>query len=242
VNGNYIFKAFLTNTVTGEINQEIANFGVPSSVNNGAYGNSVATANLVTPFDFDGDGKDELLVTNNYGSYVLSISRVSAASGYLFNAASIGYTNKIYPNSTLFPGDFNGDGKTDFLDRASDGSWWLEYSGVSWSGADNDHKIVVSDFNGDGKSDILHGYISSSSGSTFNIYYSNGTISSASFQKEVFNYNHLLAYRNGAGFVSGDFNGDGRSDLMNRMNIYSGGDLVTFNANRNGPVESKRRL
>ncbi|NII25714.1 hypothetical protein HB364_11510 [Pseudoflavitalea sp. X16] len=240
------FKAFLTCPSTNEINSEIVNFGFGSYPPD-FYANTVADADMITPFDFDGDGKHEILVTKDNTSYVLSVQRVSATTGYSFGAFVIATTAEVIKNCRVYPGDFNGDRKSDLLVRNTNGSWKILYStGASFVAASfsfnqspnitgnySDDKMIVSDFNGDGKSDIVHGFPywvgGVSTSSRFSLYYSRGGIGgSSSFLYEQYVYNNVLSFGE---FTVGDFNGDGRSDLLNRFNVSSPADFIGFKQN-----------
>jgi RHS repeat-associated protein len=129
--------------------------------------------------DFDGDGQMEMMTLDNFGYGKI----------YKFNGSDFitGNTTSIYfgmPTS-IFMGDFNGDGKTDFL-RYSNG-WKTFYStGVGFEEkynvsflnrnpiTENDpyneaSYALITDMNGDGKDDIVYSFKN-----IINIYLSKG--------------------------------------------------------------------
>lgn len=236
------FKAFLTSPSTYETNQEVVGFGFGPNPSPDFYAGTVADADMINTIDFDGDGKMEILVVKDGQSYILSIQRLPPSTGQSFASSVIYTSGEITKDSKIYPGDFNGDRKTDILARNSNGTWKVLYStgkafvassftfvqtpNVSGSGAD---KISVADFNGDGKSDVLHGFAvwvnGMSSSSKFSLYYSRGGVGASSFYHEQYLYNKILA----AGELTpGDFNGDGRGDLLNRFNVNSPADFISF--------------
>jgi phage gp16-like protein len=132
-------------------------------------------------------------------------------------------------NYNYLTGDFNGDGLTDIAHFAyrtylhiwlfkSDGTYEIKdrYPEDNHYGMDNDanYKFITGDFNGDGKTDLthivndnyLHLWISNGDG-TFDI-------------KDRFPASNGYALKNDAyyHFSSGDFNGDGRTDLFHVVN------------------------
>ncbi len=232
------YKAFISSPATGEINQEIGNFGFGPDTYLGYYAVTIADADLINVFDFDGDGKMEILVTKDQNSYVLSINRVFGSPDY-FTASVIYTSSEITKDSKIFPGDFNGDRKTDFLVKNSSDTWKILHGtgtaftasaftfnqAITFTGDPIlDDKLVVSDFNGDGRSDIMHGFaLSGSSVSNFSLYFSRGK--GAGFYNEVYNWPKSLLYGD---ITVGDFNGDGRSDILRRENINSKIDFVSF--------------
>ena len=234
---SFDYKSFITSPGTNEVNKEILNFGVGSNPYGSYYAQTIADADLITTLDIDGDGKMELLVTKDQISYIVSIQRVSITTGYYFAASTLFTTSLITKDSKYFPGDFNGDHKTDLLIKNLNGTWNVLYSsGTSFISAPftfvqvpnlTNDRISIGDFNGDGKSDILHGYpIGTTSTSKLSVYYSRGITGATPFYNEQYTYNNVLSQD---GFVVGDFNGDGRSDLLNRFNIFSNGaDFISI--------------
>lgn len=234
-------KAFFSSPATSEANLEIVNFGVGSNpYGNDYFAKTVNEADYINVLDFDGDGKMELLVIKGQTSYVLSISRVSPASGFSFAASIIYTTTLINKDALLFPGDFNGDRKADLLIRNSNGVWNILYSTgnqfvsesfnfnqtVAFSNGriDDNHKILIGDFNGDGKSDILHGYNYWFNGNTLksklSLYYSRSVVSApvSAFYYEQYDYTQLGL----SAAIVGDFNGDGRADFMTNLGTGAG--------------------
>jgi RHS repeat-associated protein len=239
------YKAFLSSPSTNEMNREVANFGFGSNSLGDWYAGTVADADFVYTLDFDGDGKTELLVTKDYQTYIIKVQRVSATTGFSFAASVVYSTYEINKDSKVYFGDFNSDRKTDILVRNSSGSWKILYGtgtafttvpfgfnqapAVTGTGTD---KVIVADFNGDGYSDILHAYAyfvnGVSNSSRFSLYYYKGANSSSPFYYEQYVYNNILAYGD---LTVGDFNGDGRSDLLNRYNVNSPADFISFKPN-----------
>ncbi|QES88069.1 FG-GAP-like repeat-containing protein [Rhizosphaericola mali] len=243
VNSSNEFKGFFSNPRSGVINAEIATFGVSGTTTDPFYANSIASASELIPIDFDGDGKQELFVVTPTQSYILSIYPISATSGYSY-AAKILYTTtsitapSVTPSSssnyfvgnTIFPGDFNGDGKMDILSRAgySDpSSTWNIYTSTGasfiatpfiWTnrpylpqdGAGSAHHIVVGDINGDGRDDVWQAMDLSSSSSQNNAYFSNGQY----FVRETYPTSGSVNGSTNLSDIIGDFNGDGKPDIL----------------------------
>ncbi|MBF0495900.1 MAG: S8 family serine peptidase [Deltaproteobacteria bacterium] len=166
-----------------------------------------------TEFDFNGDGKADILWRNGSSGSIWM---------YFMNGTSIGSQGSVGfvsdPNWKIQGlGDFNGDGKADILFRhAITGQVWMYLmngTAVSSQGpvatvSDLNWSIQgVGDFNGDGKADVL--WKNAATGQIW-IWLMNGT--SISSQGSV-------------GFVGdsnwkiqriGDFNGDGKADILFR--------------------------
>lgn len=183
--------------------------------------------------DFNGDGRSDILIRDQ-------------ASGWLTNwlgTANGGLTNNNSAAATLFTldwnvagtGDFNGDGRVDFLLR-QDGGQLTQWLGTSNGGfVDNgptasiyfdiDWKLVgTGDFNGDGRDDFL---LQNSQGWTTNWL---GT-SNGSFVNNGANTSLLFAPEwKFEGF--GDFNGDGMTDFLLRSS--TGGWLTEWLGTPNG--------
>lgn len=224
------FKGFFSSPKKGIFNQEIAIFGVEGTSSDPFYANSIASATQLMPIDFDGDGKQEILVVKDNQSYVLSVFPVSATTGYLYAAQVLHTVTGIKSNYPVFPGDFNGDGKTDLLYRntpdITTGSWYIltstgkvynsqafgfanrPYLPVDNSGSA--HHLMVADLNGDGKSDVMHSLDLTTSSSRHTIYYSNGL----SFLIESYDQAVSTNGSVDANTVVGDFNGDGKADIL----------------------------
>jgi C1A family cysteine protease len=180
--------------------------------------------------DFNGDGKTDLvhLVNNNYlhtwnsrgdGTFDIK-NRFPAQNGYALNTTA-GYRFLV--------GDFNGDGKSDLFHIVNNdySNTWLSrgdgtfdiknrfpaQNGYAMQNTANYH-FIVGDFNGDGKSDLIH---------IVNNDYSHVWISRGDGTFEVknrFPAQNTYALNNTAGyrFLAGDFNGDGKTDLMHIVN------------------------
>lgn len=198
--------------------------------------NSIAAADKILPFDLNGDGKQEVLVVKGNQTSILSLSADN--NGITFTASIILTTTEIASGDRLFPGDFNGDRKSDLLIKKTNGQWKILYStGIGFNisnfnfnqtvilnGDNTDHKIIVGDFNGDGKSDILHGYnYGTGNNSKLSMYYSKGI--NSSFFYEQYDYNTSLPFND---VVPGDFNGDGRTDILLKGHISLPADIIYF--------------
>jgi RHS repeat-associated protein len=117
------------------------------------------------PIDFNGDGKDELMVARK--DNITNIYKFTTQNNIDYT------TNEIYSEGfpsiyhKVYPGDYNGDGRADLLTKVVDSQnqkrWHLYY----WvEGSFIEHEVVgilppdvddidIADYNTDGKSDVL---------------------------------------------------------------------------------------
>lgn len=192
--------------------------------------------------DFNGDGKTDLLflnaTTNGVAIWQIDGAQVTAAPQIGIAAAGWAYTST---------GDFNGDGKTDLLfsNAATHGLMIWQVKGTQI--ADNSqigtvnaaagwHFTTTGDFNGDGKTDLLflndttHGVA---------IWQMDGSRITDAPQIGVVNAAGGWHFQD-----TGDFNGDGKTDLlflndtthgvaiwqMNGSQIAASGQIGSINA------------
>ena len=182
------------------------------------------TANLTTSLewqpagigDFNGDGKDDVMMRNARGSWFYypmnGRSHIRAQRG----TANL-TTNLEWQLAGI--GDFNGDGKDDVLLRHARGSWfYYPMNGRSHIRAQRGTANLttnlewqlagIGDFNGDGKDDVMMRH---ARGSWF--YYPMNGRSHIRAQRGTANLTTSLDWQP-AGI--GDFNGDGKDDVMMR--------------------------
>ena len=216
------------------------NFGTPTVVGGTATQGGVGYLQVFS--DFNRDGKSDFLFLNGANLYAF-LSNGDGTYTAKNSAAPNGWNFGATPSSsyTLIPGDFDGDGETEF---AMLGGGYLyvflsnadgTFSGVTFpcpngwnfgSPPTSSFTPVAGDFNADGKTDFLmvggqylYEFLSNGDG-TFTgntILVSNGwnfgTPPSASFTP-----------------ITGDFNGDGKSDFI----MMGAGNLYEFLGNGDG--------
>ncbi len=186
------------------------------------------------PFDFNVDGKSDLLLRNSVGGI----------SGWYMDGTTITSTFNLLSNdpslTITHTGDFNGDGTEDVLWRKADGSvtmWLLNANAVVGSalilGPGSGWTVThVADFNGDGRADILFRHTDG----RVAMWLMNGTT--------LINGAGLLEAASGWTVTHvADFNGDGKADilfrhtdgriamwLMNGLTLISGAGLLEANS------------
>jgi FG-GAP-like repeat len=180
-----------------------------------AFGAANPTAQLGVG-DFDGDGKDDLLLATSNGWYYSS----AGVSEWRFLNDMSDLTG------TLLFGDFDGDGRTDVF--TVHGSNWL----VSWGGISGWEKINESDAP---LSDLAVGYFDDDRRA--DVFYANGTewlISSGGVAPfELFDTSSFRV----SNLRFGDFNGDGRTDVFG---VANGAWSVTYSGSVNWkPLRSR---
>lgn len=226
INKDDSYGAFFSSPQKGVQNAEIAGFGVGTG-SGSFYATTIASADNIIPADIDGDGKTELLVIKGTTTYVVSVFPVAPSSGYLYAATTMFTTTDIQKGYRIFPGDFNGDGKADFLIRktaTTNGEWSILIGTGTYFTRQNigllytpilpgdgtytsAHNIMIGDLNNDGKSDIIHCLDRSANTSSYAVYYSTGD----GFYTEDLSANVSV---NGENMLSGDFNADGKVDAV----------------------------
>ena len=184
------------------------------------------SSSIVGQRDFNGDGKADLLLSGTNGATSIWLMGASQSSGKAKVIAKIPLGNVGNGWSVVGTGDFNGDGYGDILWRNANGdtSIWL------MSGNGNDVKVLsttdlggvpaswfvvqTGDFNGDGKADILW----RNSNGDISIWLMTPTQTNPP-QMQVLSATAITVPAVWNEVHTGDFNGDGKSDILWR-NTY----------------------
>lgn len=173
--------------------------------------------NMMVPGDFDGDGRLDMLLwseaDDRYRVYY------SVPSGLNFQSPVGTNIPRGNTDNPMLPADFNGDGRTDVL------VWGMPGTGSTYSlllaeqthflapvvtnvpvetGGQN--RCILGEFNGDGRADLM---VWNASVSRYDIYLCTGMAFSAPIRTNV-----TSAFVTSGSNISGDFNGDGLTDVM----------------------------
>jgi hypothetical protein len=209
-----------------------ANGGV---VNNGGNVYTVVDNawDLAGTGDFNGDGRDDILFRNDSGAV---FNFLGTANGGIQNNGNNSWMGLSASWTVSGVGDFNGDGRDDILFRDANGVIF-DYLGTASGGfvgntnnlytdiADAWHVAGVGDFNGDGRDDIL---FRNDNGAITNFL---GTANGGIVNNGGNTYTAVGSAWHVAGL--GDFNGDGRDDILWRND---NGSVFTFLSTANGGV------
>jgi RHS repeat-associated protein len=183
--------------------------------------------------DFNGDGKTDLLGYGNVatGRYAIAYGRASGLAAWQNTGVAWQPSNYSLDKT----GDFNGDGKADILGygnvvssqyaiayggAAAGGLAAWTNTGIAWNGNYSLDKLA--DLNGDGKIDIL--CYGCAVGGSYSASYGTATGLAA--------WANLGAAWNGNYGLDkiGDFNGDGRADVLGYGNVVSSRYSLVFGA------------
>lgn len=206
--------------IIGEWLGQAAQFTNNSGVAANAVDNSWIVARVA---DFNGDGRDDILWRHTSGEIGQWLAQLDGSFANNGGAAA----NLVDPSWTVMAsGDFNGDGKADILWRHTSGVY-VEWQG-SLTGKLNNVGGVMSgatgsvvgsgDFNGDGRDDVL---IRNASSGLLTSW-----MGQANGQFIAFTPTQQLSDLNWKIVAIGDYNGDGRDDLIWRHSSGAAGEWL----------------
>jgi RHS repeat-associated protein len=193
-----------------------------------------AASDKVHIVDFNGDGKSDIMLVKG------TTCEVFTFDGWIARRIHFS-TNYLTKDHLSYFGDFNGDRKTDILAKQTTSGVWkvLISNGIGFyespftfnTTPDTDlflgDQLAIADLNGDGKSDIYHGWqLPDLETASLDTYYGKGYSSNgASFHRITSTYAITLG---APPPMIGDFNGDGRADVLNFKNIEQAMDVFNF--------------
>ncbi len=215
---------------------------IPATIE--GYYSSDSTPQYVQFGDFNGDGKTDYMWIpgNGDGRWLVAYSTGNGFTLPSYSAPAItstigGYDTRHSNSHYVQFGDFNGDGKTDYMwiPGNGDGRWLVAYSTgngftlpsysapaipATIGGYDAHHSgpqyMRFGDFNGDGKTDYM--WIPGNGDGRWLVAYSTGngfTLPSYSAPAITSTIGGYDAYHSGPQYMQfGDFNGDGKTDYM----------------------------
>jgi len=185
--------------------------------------------------DFNGDGFSDLFLQPKASGQPVQIVLGLGDGSYTsaiqeWGSSDLG-ANWLESGSSVAVGDFDGDGQDELLVQPVSGgnvqiyepeldgtitgakySWPTSYAGADWSGGAS--RLLVGDFNGDGRDDVL---IQTKTQSGLNAVVLTDTsgkpaaTANQTWSNGYLGYTWSTPYRN---LIIGDFNGDGRDDLL----------------------------
>lgn len=173
--------------------------------------------------DFNGDGRADIVVVQTDGNNWVGLGNSNGTFNKVEHIGSVDGRRHSRDNTLFASGDFNGDGKSDIVALQTNGDQWvgisngngtfnrLESAGtidgrLHWK---SNSQLGVGDFNGDGRSDLI--VVQSDGNNWVGLANSNGTFN----RVEGIGSMDGRRYTNGQTFfTTGDFNGDGLSDLL----------------------------
>lgn len=205
---------------------------------NGTYGSFVA--------DFNGDGKSDLLRwSSDMAQNALYLSNGDGTFQMVQNGSITG-AHFAHPNGTYgsFVADLNGDGRADLLRWSSDIAQNVLYmsngdgsfraiqnssiTGANFAHPNGSYGSYVIDINGDGRSDLFRW---SSDPAQNIVFLSNGDGTFQSIQNSSITGTQFSHPNGTFGSFVGDFDGDGKSDLL-RWSTVSAYNSLYWNAQR----------
>ncbi|MDD2766136.1 MAG: FG-GAP-like repeat-containing protein, partial [Candidatus Moranbacteria bacterium] len=243
VNNIYIFY----NDGSYPITATTADVAITGGTNFGAYGLIVG--------DFNADGKTDIAI-GTFNSWVY-IFHNDGAYPATYTTADITITGS--PLSGMIAGDFNADGRTDLAlgTGSGNGAVYIFYNDgsipttvgtadviISGEGSSMlGFALVAGDFNNDGRIDLVASATVSSVGRTY-IFYNDGSIPTTAATADVILTGETTSDYFGYSLVSGDFNNDGKTDLIvgaygyssskGRVYLYTWNDqIITGEATNN---------
>jgi hypothetical protein len=190
--------------------------------------------------DFNGDGRSDFGAFYDYldGGGNLFLWYANASGG--FDAQGVKWGGAFSPLKAKFTtGDFDGDGRTDIAAAYDNGNadlsvltWHATATGVDapvtrWRTGPGNWGLAQSswlagDFNGDGRADLASFYDYRDSTANLFLWYANA---SGGFDAQGVKWGGGIPSGK-AQFVSGDFDGDGRTDVAAAIDL--GGANLTF--------------
>ena len=175
--------------------------------------------------DFNGDGRDDLATVFNDNNLASMDVRLSDGSTFALETWAI-QQGGFWDAQKWLAGDFNGDGRDDLVNvfndnglatmnaHLSDGASFA--TGTNWATQQGDfwdaQKWLAGDLNGDGRDDLVNVFGENGLVSV-DVHLSDG--SSFGFDRWA---TQLGSFSDNQKWLVGDFNGDGRDDLVNVFN------------------------
>jgi len=221
--------------VTNSANNSVSifrNISTPGSITAGSFAEKVDLTTGMTPYDIaagdlDGDGKADIVVTNNSGSSITLFRNISTAGSITSDSFETGVDFMTASNPLdLSISDIDGDGKPDLIVSYMINSGVSFFRNTSSPGpftagsfdpifnldlsASGPFQVTSGDIDGDGKPDLA---VSNHDRNTISVYRntsSPGSINSGSFGSKT----DFSAGTGPKDVELGDLNGDGKPDLI----------------------------